>query len=178
MWSGLLLFGDISSGTDKARMSKQPVSLSFSTKLTSGRRLGWAGLQLWQSGCLFGVTILWKCCGQTAEKINTFKWDIRVKTSAFIWRNISFHLQWTNGKSSKLEETWMKTTLWDEPDEWQSRYVARGGEGVQEEHPVDIVPSPGGRRMEGIHFWIVWPRTYTPAYTVTHRDAKQVWTTL
>lgn len=46
MWSGFLLFGDISSGTDKARMSKQPVSLSFSTKLTSGRRLGWAGLQL------------------------------------------------------------------------------------------------------------------------------------
>lgn len=57
--------------------------------------------------------------------------------------NFSFHLQRTNDKTSKLEETWMKTTLSDEPDEWQSRYVARGGEGVQEEHPVDIVPSPG-----------------------------------
>lgn len=57
----VLLFEDISDERDKgakAHMSRQPVSLSFSTKPTSGKRLGWAGLQLLQLGCLFGVTIL------------------------------------------------------------------------------------------------------------------------
>lgn len=71
----------------------------------------------------------------------------------------------------------MKATLWDEPDEWQSSYVARGGEGVQEEHPVDRVPSPGCEGLKESIF-AAWPRTHTPAYTVTHRDAKQVWATL
>lgn len=56
--ASVLLFEDISDGRDKAHMSRQPVSLSFSTKLTSGKRLGWAGLQLLPLGCLFGVTIL------------------------------------------------------------------------------------------------------------------------
>lgn len=47
----VLLFGDISDERDKAtkaHMSRQPVRLPFSTKLTSGKRLGWAGLQLLQ----------------------------------------------------------------------------------------------------------------------------------
>lgn len=40
----VLLFGDISDERDKAAKAR----MSFSTKLTSGKRLGWAGLQLLQ----------------------------------------------------------------------------------------------------------------------------------
>lgn len=39
---------------------------------------------------------------------------------------------------------------------------------------VDIVPSPVGR-MEGMNSHAMWLRTHTPEYTVTHKDAKQVW---
>lgn len=83
---GILAVGEIK------LVCQSSLSLSLSAKLTSGRRLGWAGLQLCQSGCLFGVTILRKCCGQTDEKINTCKRDVRVKASAFIYR-IFFSLQ-------------------------------------------------------------------------------------
>lgn len=75
------LFGDISDGRDKAHMSKQPASFSFSTKLTLGKRLGWAGLKLLSLGCLFGVTILWKFCGQTTEGKNASGKNVTQETS-------------------------------------------------------------------------------------------------
>lgn len=53
---GILVVGEIK------LVCQSSLSLSFSAKLTWGRRLGWAGLQLWQSACLFGVTILWSDC--------------------------------------------------------------------------------------------------------------------
>lgn len=42
---------------------------------------------------------------------------------------------------------------------------------------MDRVPSPGCEGLKESIF-AAWPRTHTPAYTVTHRDAKQVWATL
>lgn len=58
----LFCFGNISSGRVKLACQSS-LGLSFSAKLTSGSRLGWAGLKLWQTGLFVwgdnAVKMLW-----------------------------------------------------------------------------------------------------------------------
>lgn len=141
------------------------LSLSFLAKLTSGRRLGRAGPQLRQPGCLFGVTILRKCCGQTAEKIITRKRSARLQASAFFFSPCSKQI--ANEANWQIWMKWMKqterwiwwmagTSMWPE---------VKGG--ILTAANVDTVASSVGR-MEDVNSHAMRPRTHTPKYTVTH----------
>lgn len=170
-----LLFGDISSGKDKARMSKQSQPLILSK--ANLRQQAWLGRPTALTVGLF----VW---GDNAVKMLwSDSWKDKYLEKGQHTETIDFHLEeylFPPCSEQMVNEANWQRLEWNRLWEMNLmnggyRYVARGDRSRFNWRKCGY--SSFSCRKDGRSEYSV-PRTHTPEYTVTHTDAEQVWSPL